>query len=44
MAGLLRRVETARLNGPEPWTWLRDVPDRLPSWPAPQLDELLPYL
>lgn len=43
MAGLLSLVETARLNGLEPWFWLRDVLDRLPSWPASRVDELLPY-
>ncbi len=43
MADLMSLVETARLNGLEPWSWLRDVLEKLPSWPASRLDELLPY-
>ncbi|HHU1440161.1 TPA: transposase domain-containing protein, partial [Escherichia coli] len=30
-------------NGLEPVAWLRDVLEKLPSWPASRLDELLPY-
>lgn len=40
---LLTLLHTARLNGLEPVAWLRDVLEKLPSWPAPLLDELLPY-
>lgn len=43
MAELMSLVETAKMNGLEPWTWLRDVLEKLPSWPASRLDELLPY-
>lgn len=43
MADLMSLVETARLNGLEPWGWLREVLEKLPSWPASHLDELLPY-
>ena len=43
LAELLTLLHTARLNGPEPVVWLRDVPEKLPSWPASRLDELLPY-
>lgn len=43
MADLLSLVHTARLNGLEPRAWLRDVLEKLPSWPASRLDELLPY-
>ena len=39
----LALLHTARLNGPEPQTWLRDVPEKLPSLPASRSDELLPY-
>ncbi|PAZ28415.1 hypothetical protein APU34_23590, partial [Escherichia coli] len=40
---LLTLLHTARLNGPELYSWLRDVPEKLPSWPASRLDELQPY-
>lgn len=43
MADLLSLVHTARLNGLEPRAWLRDVLEKLPSWPASRLEELLPY-
>ncbi|HDI5842388.1 TPA: IS66 family transposase, partial [Escherichia coli] len=43
MAELLTLLHTARLNGLEPVAWLRDVLEKLPSWPASLLDELLPY-
>ena len=43
MADLLSLVHTARLNGLEPGAWLRDVLEKLPSWPASRLNELLSY-
>ena len=43
LAELLTLLHTARLNGLEPVVWLRDVLEKLPSWPASRLDELLPY-
>jgi len=43
MAGLMSLLEMARLNGLEPWAWLRDVLEKLPPWPNNRLDELLPY-
>ncbi|HHL9234031.1 TPA: IS66 family transposase [Escherichia coli] len=43
MAELLTLLHTARLNGLKPVAWLRDVLEKLPSWPASRLDELLPY-
>lgn len=37
-------VETARLNGVEPFAWLRDVLNRLvDGYPHNDLDELLPW-
>ncbi|EOD2586054.1 transposase domain-containing protein [Escherichia coli] len=36
-------LHTAWLNGLEPVAWLRDVLEKLPSWPVSRLDELLPY-
>lgn len=43
MANILSLLETAKLNGLEPYAWLRDVLTRLPSWPNRRLNELLPY-
>lgn len=43
LAELLTLLHTARLNGLEPVVWLRDVLEKLPSWLASRLDELLPY-
>ncbi|WJS39636.1 IS66 family transposase (plasmid) [Escherichia coli] len=34
MAELLTLLHTARLNGLEPVAWLRDVLEKLPSWPS----------
>jgi transposase len=33
---------TARLNGLDPYTWLRDTLEKLPAWPYSRIDELLP--
>lgn len=43
MAELLTLPHTVRLNGLEPGAWLRDALNKLSSWPASRLDELLPY-
>lgn len=34
---------TAKLNGIEPATWLKDTLDKLPVWPNSRIDELLPF-
>ncbi len=36
-------VQSAKLNGHEPWGYLRDVLQRLPSHPNNRIDELLPH-
>ncbi|URI11638.1 transposase domain-containing protein [Aquincola tertiaricarbonis] len=36
-------VQSARINGHEPWAYLRDVLQRLPALRNSQLDELLPH-
>ncbi len=37
-------IETAKLNGVEPYAWLKDVLSRmLAGHPASRLDELLPW-
>jgi transposase len=33
---------TARLNGLDPYAWLRDTLEKLPRWPYSRIDELLP--
>ena len=33
---------TAKLNGIEPGAWLKDVLEKLPTWPNSRIDELLP--
>ena len=33
---------TAKLNGVEPCAWLKDVLEKLPTWPNSRIDELLP--
>ncbi len=44
MAAILSLLETAKLNGHDPYVWLRDVLTRLPSWPNSRINELLPYV
>ena len=36
-------VQSAKLNGHEPWAYLRDVLERLPGHPNAHVDELLPH-
>ena len=36
-------LHTARLNGHEPYAYLKDVLERLPTLPASALGDLLPY-
>ncbi|WP_404273314.1 IS66 family transposase [Yersinia similis] len=43
MAAILSLLETAKLNGHDPYIWLRDVLTRLPTWPNSRLSELSPY-
>ncbi|HEY3590677.1 MAG TPA: IS66 family transposase [Buttiauxella sp.] len=42
-AAIMSLLETARMNGIEPYQWLYSVLTRLPSWPNSRLQELLPY-
>lgn len=41
-AQIMSLLETAKRNGLEPHSWLKDVLNRLPSWPEDRLEELLP--
>ena len=35
-------LATAKLNGLEPYAWLKDTLEKLPTWPYSRIDELLP--
>lgn len=35
-------IGRARLNGIEPYGWLKDALDKLPGWPASRVHEMLP--
>lgn len=35
-------LATAKLNGIEPYAWLKDILEKLPAWPNSRIDELLP--
>ena len=36
-------VRSAKLNGHDPWVYLKDVLQRLPSHPASRIEDLLPH-
>jgi hypothetical protein len=36
-------VQSAKLNGHDPWAYLRDVLERLPGHPNSRIEELLPH-
>ena len=42
-AAIYTLVETCKLNGVEPFAYLCDVLDKLPTWPHKRLSELLPF-
>jgi len=42
-AAIMSLLHTARLNGHEPYAYLKDVLERLPTQPASKLTDLLPY-
>jgi transposase len=42
-AAIMSLVHSARLNGHDPYAYLRDVIERLPTQPAIRVDELLPH-
>jgi len=43
-AVVMSLVQSARLNGHDPWVYLKDVLTRLPMHPNSRIDELLPHL
>lgn len=42
-AVLMSLIESAKLNGHDAWAYLKDVLDKLPTWPNSRLAELLPH-
>jgi transposase len=36
-------IQSAKLNGHDPYRYLKDVLERLPTQPASRIDELLPH-
>ena len=42
-AMVMSLVQSAKLNGHDPWAYLRDVLERLPRHPNSRIDELLPH-
>jgi transposase len=42
-AAVMSLVHSARINGHDPYAYLRDVLERLPTHPASRIDELLPH-
>ena len=38
-----RQVQSAKLNGHDPWAYLKDVLTRLPTHLNSRIDELLPH-
>jgi transposase len=42
-AAIMSLIQTAKLNGHDPYRYLKDVLERLPTQPASRIDELLPH-
>jgi transposase len=42
-AAVMSLIQSARLNGHDPYQYLKDVLNRLPTQPASRIDELLPH-
>jgi transposase len=42
-AAVMSLIQSAKLNGQDPYAYLKDVLERLPTQPASRLDELLPH-
>ena len=36
-------IQSAKLNGHDPYHYLRDILERLPTHPASRIEELLPH-
>jgi len=42
-ATVMSLVQSARMNGHDPWAYLRDVLQRLPTQRSSRIEELLPH-
>ena len=42
-AAIMSLLHSARINGHEPYAYMKDVLQRLPTHPASRIDELLPH-
>ena len=42
-AAAMSLIQSAKLNGHDPYAYLKDVLERLPSHPASRIEELLPH-
>lgn len=42
-AAVMSLIQSAKLNGHDPYTYLKDILARLPTHPDSRIDELLPY-
>jgi transposase len=42
-AVVMSLIQSAKLNGHDPYRYLKDVLERLPTQPASRLEELLPH-
>lgn len=42
-AAIMSLIQSAKLNGLEPFAYLKDVLTRLPTHPASRIEELLPH-
>jgi transposase len=42
-AAMMSLIQSAKLNGHDPHAYLKDVMDKLPTWPNSRIDELLPH-
>jgi hypothetical protein len=42
-ATIMSLIQSAKLNGHEPYRYLKDVLERLPTQPASRIEELVPH-
>jgi hypothetical protein len=42
-AAIMSPVHSAKMNGHDPYAYLKDILERLPTQPASRIEELLPY-
>jgi transposase len=42
-ANIMSLIQSAKLNGHDPYCYIKDVLERLPTQPAARIEELLPH-